>query len=149
MVNAAKLIVKPLPKSIFTRNLTHYYLEKVNWLSSAERFEYYSIMFLFDHMKYKTSLTEDLKQYYIKRPETGMTTRNQNNYVLPRMKTEKGKSSLVYQTISCWNSLPSTIQEMKSRGDFETSIRNQLLIARKDDFELSSGRILNRVSTQN
>jgi len=123
MVNAAKLIVKPLPKTQSSRNFNHYYLEKVNWLSSAERFEYYTIMFLFDHMEYKTSLTDDLKQYY-RRSEGGMTTRNKNNYVLPRMKTEKLKSSLVYQTISCWNSLPPTLQKTKDRRFFETSIRN-------------------------
>jgi len=85
-------------------------------LSSAERFEYFIIMFLFDHTEYKTSLTEDLKQYY-RRSEGGMTTKNKNNYC----------SNLVPSRWNCGNLSLTTIRNCvatKNKGHSRYESRN-------------------------
>jgi hypothetical protein len=137
---AAKLI---LPQQKYNKNNRTDLFDRVNWLSSAERFELYSLVYVHKHMSNETSLTNSLKQFFIKIPGE-RSTRNTDCFTVPRMNTEYGKNSFFYQTIKMWNYLPVEVRQCKSTKLFESKIREILLKCRTDEYvTLEHARIIN------
>jgi len=72
LVRAAKNILPP----IHMNNRNKYYIfEKLNWLTSAERYEHTSLTYVYKHIMYKTSVANVLTEFYIKIPEKSLHTR--------------------------------------------------------------------------
>jgi hypothetical protein len=101
MFKALKIII-PYNKKQLDDKLKLF--EKVNWLTSAERFEFYSLSFMHRTLIRKSNLSNIMSEFYIKIPESERSTRNKECFVLPRMKKEFGKSYPYYQTIKIWKS---------------------------------------------
>jgi hypothetical protein len=117
--------------------------EKVNWLTAAERYEFYCLSFIHKNIAQRTSLTHSLSEYFIKIPESDRVTRNVGCFVLPRMRTEFGKGSFFYQTIKVWICLPYEIRSCSS-CTFDPKVRDFLVRCRNNEFVCSSeARIIN------
>jgi hypothetical protein len=106
MFKAAKLII---PQQKYNKNNRMDLFDRVNWLNSAERFQLYSLVYAHKHMSNETSLTNSLKQFFIKIPESDRNTRSTDCFTLPRMNTD-GKNSFFYETIKMWNYLPVEVR---------------------------------------
>jgi hypothetical protein len=124
--------------------------EKVNWLTAAERYEFSTLSFVHKAIMRKSStLSINMKEFFIKIPQSERNTRNKECFVLPRMNTEYGKSAPYYQTIKIWNSLPFEIQTCESSTLFEEKLKELLLRCRKNVFLSSQEkRIINRANCQ-
>jgi hypothetical protein len=132
LFKAAKIV---LSNRKFTKNNRIQLFERMNWLTSAERFELYSLVNLHKNVSNKTSLTASLLQFFVKtETETERTTRMSDCFLLPRMESEYGKHSFFYQTIKMWNSLPMEVRQCKSTVLFENKIQDILLKCRNDEF---------------
>jgi hypothetical protein len=119
----------------------------VNWLKSAERYEFYRLSFLHRNITQTTSLTKSIRNFFVKIPESDRVTRNKGCFILPRMHTEFGKRSFFYQTIKIWNCLPYELKICSSVSVFESQVRDILLRCRNEDFVcLEEERIINRIS---
>jgi hypothetical protein len=141
LFKAAKTV---LPNQKFNKNNRTQLFERMNWLTSAERYELYSLVYVHKNVSNKTSLTTSLLQFFVKIPETERITRMSDCFLLPRMKSEYGKNSYFYQTIKMWNSLPTDVRLCKSSVLFENKIRDILLKCRNDEFvTLDNTRIIN------
>jgi len=116
--------------------------EKLNWLSAAERYEIYSINFIYKHVIQETSLTLLYAKYFEKVDDSLRHTRQQMNFVIPRINTEYGKKSFYYQTIKMWNSLPLDIKQTESSASFDVRIRQLLLTRRQSLMIYDELRIL-------
>jgi hypothetical protein len=88
--------------------------EKVNWLTTAEMYEFHCLSFIHKNIAQTTSLTHSLSKYLIEIPESDRVTRNEGCFVLPRMRTEFGKGSFFYQTVKVWNCLSYEIRSCSS-----------------------------------
>jgi ribonuclease P/MRP protein subunit RPP40 len=67
LFKAAKIV---LPKQKFNKNNRNELFERMNWLTSAERYELYSLVYVHKNVSNKTSLTASLLQFFVKIPET-------------------------------------------------------------------------------
>lgn len=118
--------------------------EKLNWLTVGERYELYCLTFMYKNVLHNTSLSESLKEFFVKIPETGRITRNKMCFVLPRMKSEFGKNSYFYQTIKIWNCLPHQVKCCSSEEAFSLKVRDILLRCRRETFAcVDETRIIN------
>jgi hypothetical protein len=133
-----------LPSQKRNKNHRLEVFEKVNWLSAAERYEHYVLTFVNKNIINKSSLTKSWTEFFVKIPESDRVTQNHECFCVPRMNTEYGKKSFVYQAIKMWNCLPFTIKMLQSTVVCESNIRKILLKLRKDDFLFSEEtRIIN------
>jgi hypothetical protein len=114
--------------------------EKLNWLTIGERYELYCLTCIHKKFIHTTSLTESLKEFFVKIPETGRLTRNEGCFVLPRMNTEFGKNSFFYQSIKIWNCLPIEVKYCSSEKAFALKIRDILVRCRNEMFVNSAQR---------
>jgi hypothetical protein len=73
--------------------------EKMNWLTAAERYEYYGMTYIYKHVINKTTLTNSLSEFFVKIRDNDRNLRNKECFVVPRMRTEYGKESFYYQAI--------------------------------------------------
>jgi hypothetical protein len=73
--------------------------EKINWLTAAERYEYYGMTYIYKRAINKTTLTNSLSEFFVKIPDNDRNLRNKECFVVPRMRTEYGKESFYYQAI--------------------------------------------------
>jgi hypothetical protein len=141
MFKAAKLI---LPQQKYNKNNRIDLFDRVNWLNSAERFEFYSLVYVHKHVSKNTSLTKSLQQFFVKIPESDRSMRNTACFTLPRMNSKYGKDSFFYQTIKRWNYLPAEVRQCESTVMFENKIRDLLLKCRSDEFvTLEHAKIIN------
>jgi len=121
-----------------------YIFEKLNYLTSQERYEYYLLNFVFRHTARVTSYTKLMHTYFVKTQECNTQTRRKHDYKIPQMKTESGKKVHYYQAINKWNSLPIVIQESASFSEFYKNVSNLLVRCRENPYAYpNESRILN------
>jgi hypothetical protein len=141
MFRAMKLILPT--RDHYSQNKLKLY-ERLNWLTVGERYELYCLSFMYKNVLHTTSLSESLKEFFVKIPETGRITRNEGCFVLPRMKSEFGKNSYFYQTIKIWNCLPIEVKCCLSETAFTLKIREILVRCRSEQFAcIDETRIIN------
>lgn len=144
LFRALKLIVPNNEKNLENKMKL---FETVNWLTSAERFEFYSLSGMFRTLIMKSNLSSSMSELYIKIPESDRITRNKECFILPRMNTEFGKNAPFYQTIKVWNCLPFEIKNCQTYDLFEQRVRELLLRCRKNHFVHSEeSRIINHAN---
>jgi hypothetical protein len=117
MLRAIKIII-PAKEPLQDDNLKLF--KKVNWLTSAERYKFYSLSFLYKATIRTSTLNSCFSEFYIKTPESE-TSRNGLNLILHRMSTEYGKSASFYQSIKMWNCLPPEKKRIQSSVVFDHS----------------------------
>jgi hypothetical protein len=121
--------------------------EKLNWLTAAERYEFYGMTYIYKHVVNKTTLTNSLSEFFVKIPEQDRNLRNKECFVVPRMRTEYGKEAFYYQAIKVWNCLPYELKICQSPQLFEDQLRQILLKCRNDDIiYYENSRVINSVS---
>jgi hypothetical protein len=141
MFRAIKLILPT--RDHYSHNKLKLY-EKLNWLTIKERYALYCLSFMYKNVLHTTSLSESLKEFFVKIPKTGRITRYEGCFVLPRMKSEFGKNSYFYQTIQIWNCLPIEVKSCSSETAFALKIREILVRCRSEHFAwLEETRIIN------
>ncbi|CAL8083510.1 unnamed protein product [Orchesella dallaii] len=127
ILRSAKLVV--LGKNKIKSKLDT--IEQLNWLLCEERLERYTLNFIFKNVCGETSLTDSLNGFI--RNEQKRSSKFQNNFIVPRMKTEYGKSTFTYRGILLWNKLPSSIKELESFHHFDRGVTMHILSQREND----------------
>jgi len=108
--------------------------EKLNWLSSEERYKVYTLHFVYKHVICHTNLSNVFSNKFVKRPKVERQSRCSNNLLVPRLRTEFGKAGLFYQAIIMWNNLTEDIKTCSSFVKFDLKLRDFILITRTSDF---------------
>ena len=116
-------------------------LEKLNWLTSAEKYEVYSLNFIHKHIINVSSLTRCFDEFQ-KRPDSERSTRSNGDLNVPYMKTKFGQMAFFYQFSQAWNKLPAEIKEIQNSYVFDRAIRKLIVSKRKDIYEYSGMRII-------
>jgi len=140
-----KLAKKALPKEHFKYKDKCYHLEKLNWLSSKEGFEYYLLTFLLIYSARETSYTKLIKSIFLKTDERHTQVRTKYDILLLPIKTEYRKNVYYNRAIKLWNSLPIKCQESSSVKEFDFSLSNLIVKSRSSNNEYhNEDRIINR-----
>jgi ribonuclease P/MRP protein subunit RPP40 len=108
-------------------------ISQLNFLTTAERRDLYSLEFIFKHVFTTSTLTPSLHGIFDKRSTT--TTRSLRRsctLIVPRLKTVYGQSSFKYQATVLWNSLPNVIQSCESFAEFDRLLRCHIISKRED-----------------
>jgi len=131
MIRLGTLVILPhLRNRISPQDL----LEKLNWLTVKEQYVLYSLKFIYKHIICKSSLTRCFPEFV----KLESATRQKNDFVVPRLKTVFGTTSIFYQGIKLWNSLSSTIKnsEITSLSTFDDAVTISLIKERENVFIL-------------
>jgi hypothetical protein len=115
--------------------------EKLNWLSSAERYELYGLEFVFKHIINETSATRCF-QSFKKRQQSQRESRQDNNLLLPLLRTKYGQQAFHYQMTTTWNKLPTQIKNCVSETKFDIELRKLFLSLRQEPNIYSTTRII-------
>jgi hypothetical protein len=137
MLKISSLVVlnKKIDKSKF-----YSAMEQMNWLTVAERYEMTCMNFLAKHISNESSLTRCFPEF--QKRQSKISLRNTNNFDLPRMKTEFGRSSFFYQSTNMWNNLPQEMRTEDNFMEFDKKIHHLLVDKRNDQFKYSNNRII-------
>lgn len=130
MLKLAKLVILKRKGLLNEKNDI---FEKMNWLTSEERYILYSLEYVYKHV---ISSTKTLHHQIEKKEIDNQvrTTRTSNNLILPRLKTVFGQKAFFYTVIKQWNKLPQEIQTLKSTPEFDTALRQYLILQRRDNY---------------
>jgi hypothetical protein len=141
MFKAAKLI---FPNNVYKKEKRLDLFEKTNWLTSAERYEFYVLAFVHKNVVNASNLKKGWEDFFVKIPESNRETRNSDCFLLPRMHSEWGKKSFFYQAMKMWNALPKETKSINSSSLFQSGVTNILLMCRDEEFVLlNESRIIN------
>lgn len=102
--------------------------EKLNWLSCKERYEVYTLEFIFKHIILKSPLFKCFPEYT--RSDHNKNLRSKNDFVLPKAKTKFGQMSFMYQSIKMWNALPYEMKDSELFSQFYPKLREYKIKAR-------------------
>jgi len=106
--------------------------EKLNWLLMHERLIMFTLHFVHKNVICKSSLNECMI-YFERREKTNRSSRQENDFVVPAMKTEFGKSAFFYRSILLWNKLPNSLKLLENFVLFDVELRKYLLKNRQSD----------------
>jgi hypothetical protein len=115
--------------------------EKLDWLTIAERYELYSLKFMFRNIINVSTLTQCFPDFK-KNVNSTRETRSSQDFKQPSFKIEFAKKSFVYQFSKLWNALPTNIKTSKNMNEFDSAIRNLLVKKRNDIFMYANQRII-------
>lgn len=107
-------------------------LEQLGWMLFHERLHMYTLNFIYKHI-WNDSPVQICFDYFMKREDTGRSSKLENNFAIPQMNTEFGKSSFFYRGILLWNSLPSTIKSCIGKQSFDMSVRKWIMDKRENN----------------
>jgi hypothetical protein len=107
--------------------------EKMNWLSSEERFSVYSLEYVFKNVISKTAIP-NLHQQFCKKEQSERESKTSNN-LKAEMKTEFGKKSFFYTITKMWNKLPTNIKSIQNFSEFDSTLRKHYLKLRQNDYQ--------------
>ncbi len=130
LLRLAKLIISPRNRNKLKDKIIR--VEQLNWLLVHEKYEVYMLIYIYKHIWRESPMNCYFPQF-IKRGEQKRCSRQENNFILPQMSTEFGKSTFFYQGILLWNELPNIIKQCQSVIQFDCSIREYEMSKRDDD----------------
>lgn len=107
-------------------------LEQLNWILCHERLQLYTLNYIYKRIWNKSSIQECFS-YFEKREETVRSSKLENNFKIPVMRTEYGKSSFFYRGIILWNTLPSQIKECEGAKPFENMVIKWIMDKRNNN----------------
>ncbi len=125
---AAKLVVDPLT---YGKSIGNDLIEHLNWLWVEERLYGYMLEFIYKNIIHANSVTDSFK-YFEKRPCSQRSSRQINDFVVPLMKREIGKSSFFYRGIIAWNNLPTSLKELRGVY-FNKELRSHIILKRQQN----------------
>jgi len=141
IIKVAKSVVLNKVKITRTTESKYEILEKLNWLTVEERLVVYSVDFIKKNVINKKSSLKQCFTYFQLKPKasesqaSSIRLRNEQDFIVPRMRTEFGKSAFYYRTIQIWNSLPNEIKEIEGFYKFDSRVRNHIISNRRNVFK--------------
>jgi hypothetical protein len=117
-------------------------LEQLNWLTVAEKYELFSLRFIYKNIFNHSNLTNSFSKFFVKSDST-LNLRNSDNFILPSL-NEYGKASFTYQFINAWNHLPNSMKITKQLNEFDQELRKLLLIHRNNNHIYTKTRIVSQ-----
>jgi hypothetical protein len=114
------VLQKKLPFSHF-----HNVLEQLNWLTVGERYELFSLRFMYRNICNTSTLSKSFSHFFVK--SKNLSLRSANNFSNPGITLSIGQASFSYQFFNAWNHLPTTLKETTCYNKFDYELR-QLLI---------------------
>lgn len=126
MFRLAKLVILKTNKI-----LLYDAFEKLNWITSNERYKIYTLEYIFKHCILYTSLTNC---FNFQKVVSNHATRSKFDFVLPRMRTKFAQNSFNYTGIKLWNSLPLELKKSESFSKFSSGLRQLIIKERTNDY---------------
>ncbi|CAL8084704.1 unnamed protein product [Orchesella dallaii] len=140
IIRTANSVVLNNAKSTKTCEERYEVLEKLNWLTVEERLIVYSLNFVKKNILCETSSLKDCFPSFQQKSssqdsEEQVCLRNEKDFIVPRMRTEFGKSTFYYRTIQMWNQLPAEVKEIQIEEGFDYRLRQHILKDRTNIYQ--------------
>lgn len=132
ILRAAKLVVRA---HHFKKPSKLDRIEHLNWLLCQERLDVYSLSFIYKNIWRKTFISNSFTLIK-KRETTERSSKLENNFIVPVIKKEIGRTTFSYRAITLWNNLPPDIRNMG--GYFDNIIRKHIMSKRDSNVILTS-----------